>query len=403
MQRASHKTRGFTLIELLVAMAIGLGILAAGLQLYSQCMKATFVTSERSEMQSDFRAAANLLQRDISMAGAGALGQQGIATGTIGLPAGSSTPPVYPCSTTTCNYINGAPVAYPGGTASPQLYSIIPGYDMGITVNAAEGPTDIITVAYADMNLALNCYATDIVSPTEVIFELPTAANLPATCVLPANLTSPPLLMAPGIGIQPGDVLVFGGSQGPAAGVVSSIATTSVTSSNYSNAYEVLFNSGDPGHINQPTGIATGSMAQLTTGLIVCPTLSTTITSSACVVESAVRELIVTYYLDISPVDGVTPRLMRIQNGHNPAPVAEGVSCLKFSYDIDNGGSISANQAQLGSGITPNMIMKVNILHMSIRSQLRGTPGYQSLDLQTSLSARNLTMGQEYPISGSNY
>jgi prepilin-type N-terminal cleavage/methylation domain-containing protein len=389
MRRASRTTRGFTLLELMVAMVIGLGILGAGLQLYSQCMKATFTTSQRSEMQSDFRAAANLLQRDIGMAGAGALGQQGIATGTVGLPAGSSNPPVYPCSTTTCNYINGAPVAYPGGSASPLLYSIMPGYDMGIQINAGEGPTDIITVAYADANLALNCYNVDVVSATQVIFELPTAANLPPTCVLPSNLSSPPLLMATGIGVQAGDVILFGGNQ-TAAGVVSSIATTAVTSSNYSNAYLVQFNSGDPGHMNQPT-ITTGSMAQLSTGL------NTTGT------ESAVRELIITYYLDISPADGVTPRLMRIQNGHNPAPVAEGVSCLKFSYDVNNAGVYTANQPSLPPGTAPNMIMKVNILHMSIRSQLRGTGGYQSLDLQTSLSARNLTMGQEYPISGTSY
>jgi prepilin-type N-terminal cleavage/methylation domain-containing protein len=387
--------RGFTLLELLVAMAIGLGILAAGLQLYTSCMKATFVTSQKSEMQSDFRAAANLLQRDITLAGAGALGQQGIATGAIGLPAGSSTPPVYPCSNTpsTCNYINGAPVAYPGGAASPLLYSIMPGYDYGITVNANEGPTDIITVSYADAYLALNCYAVDIVSATEVIFELPTAANLPTTCVLPANLSSPPLLMASGIGIQAGDVLLFGGAQGTAAGVVSSIISVTPTNTTlYSNAFEVQFNTGDPGHINQPT-IATGSMLGLT------PTGGAAITT-----EAAVRELIITYYLDISPADGVTPRLMRIQNGHNAAPVAEGVSCLKFSYDVDNGsGSITANQPSLTAGETPNMIVKVNILHMSIRSQLRGQTGYQSLDLQTSLSPRNMTMGQEYPISGSSY
>jgi prepilin-type N-terminal cleavage/methylation domain-containing protein len=389
MRRAMRTTRGFTLLELMVAMGIGLGILAAGLQLYTSCMKATFVTSQRSEMQSDFRAAANLMQRDISMAGAGALGQQGIATGTVGLPAGSSTPPVYPCSLTTCNYINGAPAAYPGGAAAPQLYSIMPGYDYGITVNATEGPTDTITVAYADANLALNCYAVDVVSSTEVIFELPTAANLPGTCVLPTGVSTPPLLMATGIGIQQGDFILFGGNQ-TAAGVVSSITSISPTTAAYSNAYEVLFNNGDPGHINQPS-IATGSLAQLA------------VTGGPVTTESAVRELIITYYLDISPADGVTPRLMRIQNGHNPAPVAEGVSCLKFSYDVDNAGTVTANQTSLTGGITPNMIMKVNILHMSIRSQLRGTTGYQSLDLQTSLSARNLTMGQEYPISGTSY
>jgi hypothetical protein len=63
----------------------------------------------------------------------------------------------------------------------------------------------------------------------------------------------------------------------------------------------------------------------------------------------------------------------------------------------------TANQTSLPAGVTPNMITKVNILHMSIRSQLRGASGYQGLDLQTSISARNLTMGQEYPISGSSY
>ena len=35
---------------------------------------------------------------------------------------------------------------------------------------------------------------------------------------------------------------------------------------------------------------------------------------------------------------------------------------------------------------------------MTIRSQMSGVKGYQGLDLQTSISARNLTMGQEYPI-----
>lgn len=384
MRRARNTMRGFTLLELLVSSAIGVVILGAGLQVYVECMKATFVTSEKSEMQQDFRAAANLLQRDISMAGAGALGQQGLASNTVGLASGTgSTEPVYPCSTTTCNYINGAPVAYTGAPSAPLIYSITPGYDLGITVNATEGPTDIITVSYADANLAMNCYTVDVVSATEVIFELPT--TLPGTCVLPTGVTTVPALNAAGIGLQAGDIIMFNTT---AVGVVSSIATTSTTSSSYSAAYEVMFNSGDPGHINQPT-ITTGTLKQLPTGI------SSTI--------SAIRLLMITYYLDISPIDGVTPRLMRIQNGRLPAPVAEGVSCLKFSYDVDNSGVITANQTSMPAGVTPNMITKINILHMSIRSQLKGTTGYQSLDLQTSISARNLTMGQEYPISGSSY
>ena len=52
--------------------------MVAATQVFSRGIKAAWVTSQRSELQTDFRAAANLLQRDISMAGAGALGQQGL-------------------------------------------------------------------------------------------------------------------------------------------------------------------------------------------------------------------------------------------------------------------------------------------------------------------------------------
>jgi hypothetical protein len=53
------------------------------------------------------------------------------------------------------------------------------------------------------------------------------------------------------------------------------------------------------------------------------------------------------------------------------------------------------------------MITKVNIAHMSMRSQSRDNTsrsllsrngGFEGLDLQTSIAARNLTSQQEYPI-----
>jgi len=356
-------------------------IVGAAIQLFSQAVKATYVTSQKSEMQQNFRAAANILQRDISMAGSGSLGQAGLAANSVGLPTGTGTLPVYPCSLSTCNYIAGAPVAYPSVAGAPYLYSIIPGYNLGITLNAAQGPSDIITIAYADSNLALNCYSVSVTSATTVTFQLPSV--LPSTCVLPPGVLTPPLLNAAGVGLQAGDYILFGQS---AAAVVSTVATTTPTTGNTA-AFIVTFNLGDPGHINQPTATG-GSLKQLfTAGTLV----------------SAVRLLLITYYLDISPIDGVTPRLMRVQSGRPPAPVAENVVFLKFSYDVDNNGVITTNQATLPAGVTPNMITKVNILHMSIRSQLNAYSGYQGLDLQTSISARNLTMGQEYPISGSAY
>jgi hypothetical protein len=198
-------------------------------------------------------------------------------------------------------------------------------------------------------------------------------------------VAAPQALNAAVVGLQAGDYILIGQS---AAAVVSTVATTAVTNGAlYSAAYLVNFTLGDPGHINQPTA-TNGSLKQLPIG---ASTLS------------AVRLLLITYYLDMSPTDGVTPRLMRVQSGKTPMPVAENVSYLKFSYDVDNNGVVMAGQRTLPAGVTPNMINKVNIEHMTIRSQMSGVKGYQGLDLQTSISARNLTMGQEYPISGSAY
>jgi hypothetical protein len=83
--------------------------------------------------------------------------------------------------------------------------------------------------------------------------------------------------------------------------------------------------------------------------------------------------------------------------------VAENVVDLKFTYDVNNNGTVNANQSSLPLGTSPAMITQVNIAHMTMRSQLPGTIGYQGLDLQTSISARNLTSQQEYPISGSTF
>lgn len=381
MQRTKNTSRGFTLVELMVSLVIGAITLATAVQLYSQAVKATIVTSQRAEMQQDFRAAANLMSRDISMAGAGALGQQGLSQNSVPLPV-SATVPVYPCSPTTCNYINGAPVAYPVQSGARYLYSIVPGPNLGIAVNGQQ--TDILSVSYTDANLALNCYSVSYTSATAVLFTLP--AVLPSTCILPTGITVPQALNDPVVGLQAGDMILFSVSGvGPAAvGVVSTVTAATCAGQ---PCYTVAFASGDPGHINQPTA-AVGSLLSL------APPKS---------IQSAVRFLLITYYLDISPVDGVTPRLMRIQNGKLPSPVAENVAFLKFSYDAYNGGAVVANQSTLPAGTTPSMITKINITHMVMRGQTRGMSGYQGLDLQTSISARNMSFQQEYPISGSAY
>jgi prepilin-type N-terminal cleavage/methylation domain-containing protein len=405
MRHTPNSKRGFTLLELMVAATVGLLVVGGAVALFNQGLKASWITSQKGELQQDFRAAANLLQHDISMAGAGAMGQQGLAYNAVGLP-NTATKPVYPCSTATCNYIKGAPVTYPTAGGAPYIYSIIPGPNVGLTVNAGSGPTDIISLVIADVNLELNCYTVNVTSGTTANFGLP--SPLPPTCILPTGVLEPPALVwsvTNPAGLQAGDMVMFGTNN--AVGAVTNVVGGTASASCFTppasvnppitysipggNCYTVTFANEvgaapDPGHINQPN---------TTAGI-----LDSYVGSTAL---SAVRLLMITYYLDISPSDGVTPRLMRIQNGRLPAPVAENVVYLKFTYDVNNNGAISANQSTLPVGTTPAMITQVNIAHMTMRSQLPGTPGYQGLDLHTSIAARNLTSQQEYPITGSSY
>jgi prepilin-type N-terminal cleavage/methylation domain-containing protein len=376
-----QRVRGFTMIEMLISMALGAMVLGLIVQLFGQALKVTWMTSQRAEMQQDFRAGANLMSKDISMAGAGALGQQGLSQNSVALPV-SATLPIYPCSATACNFINGGAVTYPNVAGARYLYSIIPGPNLGIIINGKT--TDILTVSYTDATLALNCYNVTYTNATTIVFTLP--AVLPTTCILPTGVAAPQPLNDPVVGLKAGDMLMFSLSGvGPAAiGVVNTVAAATCAGQ---PCYTVAFTAGDPGNINQPA-VAVGSL------LTLAPPKS---------IQSAVRMLLITYYLDISPVDGVTPRLMRIQNGRTAAPVAENVAYLKFSFDVFNGGSVTANQTSLPAGTTPSMITKVNIMHMAMRSQLHGANGYQGLDLQTSIAARNMTFQQEYPITGSAY
>jgi hypothetical protein len=389
MRRTLKSSLGFSLLELTIASAIGAVVVVTAADLMSRGMKASWITSQKAELQQDFRAASNLLQRDISMAGAGALGQQGLATNAVGLPFGLGTLPVYPCSgLVTCNYINGAPVAYPTSGGVPYIYSIIPGPNLGIIMPA--GPTDIITVVTADASLALNCYTASInAAATLVTFQLP--SPLPGTCILPTGVAAPQPLNAAVVGLQGGDMILFGtkgvGVVTGAIGVCAPVAPNTA-------CFTVPFANGDPGHVNQPTA-PTGSLLQF---------VGPGAPASTAIPVSAVRLLTVTYYLAIPPATGL-PTLMRLQSGKAPAPVAENVVYLKFTYDVNDNGVVDANQATLPVGTNPGMITKVNIAHMSMRSQQTKYTGigYQGLDLVTSIAARNLTSQQEYPISGSSY
>jgi len=356
---SSKRASGFSLLEMAIAMALGTIVLGAAVQLYSQGVAATWTVTQRAELQQDFRAASNMLTRDLSMAGAGLSNGAAIA-----LPAG--TTPAYGCDQAAKCYINGAAAAYPKQGTTPYLYGLIPGWKYGPTLNASQGATDVVTVVYSDSTFYLSCYTATVTSSTVVTFTLPS----PLTCTLPSGVTAPQNVNDSVVGLSPGDLVLFSFTPNV-------VAEVTAVSGNV-----VTFASGDVLNMNSTTA-ASGNLAH------------------AAGAGTGTRILVITYYIDntISP-----PRLMRQVSGHSPMPVAENLAYLQFSYDLfdDATNTPSPDRADGGAGLTPpllpNQITKINIKHMAMDSTLKGARGgYQGLDLETSVSARNLTYSNGYP------
>jgi len=121
-------------------------------------------------------------------------------------------------------------------------------------------------------------------------------------------------------------------------------------------------------------------------------------TAGTAIGVTATRIWAMTYYLDNTTTPG-TPTLMRLVNARKPVPVAENVADLRFTYDTfdDTGNLLNATgDGGMSIGISPNQIRTINLLHLTIRSQLRGETGYQAMDMQTSVSARNMSFNDRY-------
>jgi Tfp pilus assembly protein PilW len=382
---SKKRAAGFSLVEMTIASALGTIVLAAAVQLYSQCVNATWVVQERAELQQDFRAASNILTRDLSLAGAG-LGQGA----EIQLPT-SSTIPVYGCDQTLTCYINGGSVQYPQQGTTPYLYGLQTGYGLGPTLNTSVGATDVITVVYTDSTFYLNCYTATIASATSVGFVLPSTTS--SNCTAPAT-TSIQNVNDAGVGLTAGDLVLFTFSSGNIVAEVTGAPTASTSGS--TTTYTVPFAASDTLKMNQASTV-TASLAKQ----------STTANTSGY----AVRLLVITYYIDSTTSP---PRLMRQVSGHSPIPVAEGAAYMKFSYDLYNsstdtaavscvnpGASTDVCTAGSSSGLLPNQITKVNVLNMAMMSSIKGglfglSGGYQTIDLVTSVCPRNLTYVNDF-------
>jgi len=378
MRRLSkNSSSGFTFVELMVSLVLGVLVLGAAVQMFNRGVTASFTVSQHGQMQQDIRAAQDMVVKDISLAGSG------LQPGGVALASGTGIKPIYGCDQTgkVC-VAAGKGVAYPCaspvGVCNPYMYWIIPGNKLGVTVNAASGPTDIITVVYADPVFPLNCYAVAFPRPdgTQVTFTNPAKAN-------PNCPATPTAVTDAATGLNPGDLILFTNTvKGSTANAVGEVSSATGAAS----PYTVTFNNADPLQMNQ-VAATSGDMAQITTG-------SNTV---------ATRIFAITYYIDILPdptgVGVGVPRLMRQVNGQTPVPLAENVVDLRFTYDtFDNSGNVLVQQGDAGAsqGVSPNMIRKVNLANMTIRSPLAGVKGYQGFDVVTSVSARNLSFSNRY-------
>jgi hypothetical protein len=396
-RRSTNSSGGFSLIELLVSLGVGALVMGAAVQLFTQGMNATFVVSQRAQMQQDLRASSDLLLKDISLAGAGLPAGIGIA-----LPS-TAVRPIYgfaPSCAARNNCVPGGGIPYPCASVgavpcNPTLYGLIPGFRFGITVPGSPTPSDVITVVYTDTVFALPCYTLQTITPVSATLQLP--AVLPATCLLTPPLVAPQAVNAPAVGLVPGDLVLF---QSTVAGSTAiAVGEVTLVTGNGGGNYTVAFAAGDPLSLNQPAALA-GDLAQLAS-----PAPPPTAT--------ATRIFAVSYYLWMMPdplgVGPGTPTLMRQVNGQTPVPVEEGVVNLQFTYDTY--GPTGALLNSLGDGgysigTSFNLIRKVNLVHLTTRSQVSGvksslmtTNGYQTFDTQTSISARNLSYQNRYILA----
>jgi prepilin-type N-terminal cleavage/methylation domain-containing protein len=382
--RLTKRERGFTLLEMTVSLALGAIVLGGAVQIYIQGVSATWATTQRAELQGDFRAASNILTKDLSLAGAGFTGGTAIA-----LP--SAVTPVYGCDQTPKCYINGGSVAYPKQGTTAYLYGLLPGYNVGPIPTGSSAHTDAVTVVYTDNNFYLDCYTAAITSTTTVTFTLPGTTS--ANCTSPTNPgnTGAQAVNDSAQGLVAGDLVLFTfGSNNIVAEV-----TTAATA-----AGVVAFAATDVLKMNQASTVANSLASKY-----VAPAGTTQ--------GYATRILVITYYIDTTTA-APTPILMQQVSGHTPVPVAENVANLKLTYDLfndstnspavncSNPGASSDGCAGASTGLLPNQITKINIQNMAMDGTIKGTQfgqgkGYQRLILQTSVSVRNLTYINNYP------
>jgi hypothetical protein len=249
------------------------------------------------------------------------------------------------------------------------MYWVIPGYQLGSVVFSGRPATDIITVAQGDTAFPWANYQMSMNSAATVgTVTLVASPTLPDVC----NGKSPCKLSDPAYGLKAGDLVLVSGKSA-LGNTISAVGEVTANVTGTATPYTVNFSATDALGFNQ-SAATSNSLAQM-------KSLSNL---------TVTRMFLITYY--ISMATG-TPTLMRQVNGQTPAPVAENIVDFQFLYDsYDDTGTRSYSS----SPTALNQIRKIELLHMTVRSEMRGAKGYQTMDIQTSVSARNMSFKNRY-------
>jgi prepilin-type N-terminal cleavage/methylation domain-containing protein len=372
--------RGFTLVEMLIAMALAAFVLGLAVRLYTKGLEATWTVSQRAELQQDARASFNLLTKDISLANAG-FSDTPYYSG-IGLATGGVTNPRLGCDFTGACHLgaaNNAARVFPVNGGINYMYGVIPGWQQGATINGAVGPTDAITVVYLDNAFLLNKYLVRFndLNGNSISFQVPVPAPNPA----------PQAVNNSAVGLQRGDLVLFqNGSQGVIAEVTAPVPAGA------GPTYTVSFADQSPLGFNQ-NNAASGNLRNA-----IIQNNPARVGMYMPATTTATRVWLITYYVDRTRP---TPTLMRLVNGRLPIPVAENVADLRFTYNsYSTTGALINNTGDGGLSnvppIMPSSIRTINLTRLTLRSQSRGAKGYQSVDLHSSISARNMGFIDRY-------
>ena len=256
----------------------------------------------------------------------------------------------------------------------------------------------MVTSVYTDTSFYLNCYIPSVTTASKVTFSEPAGGWANTGCLL-NGVTTPQAVNDAAVGLTTGDLVIM--TLGGTTVVVEVTgAVTTGTDGNGHTTYTVPFANGDALKMNQTAaGYLLNSIQNSVTG---------SYSAAPCGGTGPCRLLVVTYYTDNTTTP---PRLMRQVSGHSPIPVAENLAYLKFSYDLynsvtqapaigcSNPAAATDGCSGASSGLLPNQITQINIVNMAIDSNTWSAVGngFQSLSLQTSVSARNLTYTNNYP------